>query len=152
MAQKAMPLVGDPEPVEVIHEDDDIIAVNKPPHVISAPKHRYTVRSDTTPLICMDSALQQKATCKQLLFVTTLFCHLCYQTCTCVLAGSRVCSLAITARLTLHNDRQCIPCLISSCDCRVAAWSTGSSPTWVGATPLMPGSHIDIVGHHLLKL
>lgn len=43
MAQRAMPLVGDPEPVEVIYEDDDIIAVNKPPHVISAPKHRYKV-------------------------------------------------------------------------------------------------------------
>lgn len=43
MAQKAMPLVGDPEPVEVIYEDADVIAVNKPPSVISAPKHRYTV-------------------------------------------------------------------------------------------------------------
>lgn len=45
MAQKAMPLVGDPEPVEVIYEDDDIIAVNKPPNVISAPKHRYKVQA-----------------------------------------------------------------------------------------------------------
>lgn len=43
MAQKAMPLVGDPESVEVIFEDADVIAVNKPPYVISAPKHRYTV-------------------------------------------------------------------------------------------------------------
>ena len=45
MAQKAMPLVGDPEPVDVIYEDDDIIAVNKPPNVISAPKHRYKVQA-----------------------------------------------------------------------------------------------------------
>ena len=43
MAQKAMPLVGDPESVEVIYEDADLIAVNKPPYVISVPKHRYMV-------------------------------------------------------------------------------------------------------------
>ena len=43
MAQKAMPLPPDPEPVEVIYEDDDVVAVNKPPGVISAPKHRYKV-------------------------------------------------------------------------------------------------------------
>ena len=45
MAQKAMPLPADPEPVEVIYEDDAIVAVNKPPGVISAPKHRYKVGS-----------------------------------------------------------------------------------------------------------
>lgn len=45
MAQRAIPLVADHDPVEVIYEDDDIIAVNKPTGVISAPKHRFTVRS-----------------------------------------------------------------------------------------------------------
>ena len=43
MAQRAIPLVADLDPVEVIYEDEDIIAVNKPAGVISAPKHRYTV-------------------------------------------------------------------------------------------------------------
>jgi len=43
MAQRAIPLVADLDPVEVIYEDEDIIAVNKPTGVISAPKHRFTV-------------------------------------------------------------------------------------------------------------
>ena len=43
MAQRAIPLVADLDPVEVVYEDEDIIAVNKPAGVISAPKHRYTV-------------------------------------------------------------------------------------------------------------
>ncbi len=43
MAQRAIPLVADLDPVEVIYEDEDIIAVNKPAGVISAPKHRFTV-------------------------------------------------------------------------------------------------------------
>ena len=43
MAQRAIPLVADSDPVEAIYEDDDVIAVNKPAGVISAPKHRFTV-------------------------------------------------------------------------------------------------------------
>ena len=43
MAQKGIPLVADLDPVEVIYEDDDIIAVNKPAGIISAPKHRFKV-------------------------------------------------------------------------------------------------------------
>ena len=43
MAQRAIPLVADLDPVEVIYEDEDIIAVNKPAGVISAPKHRFAV-------------------------------------------------------------------------------------------------------------
>ena len=43
MAQKGIPLVADLDHVEVIYEDDDIIAVNKPAGVISAPKHRFAV-------------------------------------------------------------------------------------------------------------
>ena len=48
MAQRAIPLVADNEHVEVIYEDADMIAVNKPAGVISAPKHRFTVR----PVCC----------------------------------------------------------------------------------------------------
>ena len=43
MATRAIPLVADTEPVEVLYEDDDIIAVNKPAGVTSGPKHRYKV-------------------------------------------------------------------------------------------------------------
>lgn len=53
MAQRAIPLVADNDPVEVIYEDDDIIAVNKPAGVISAPKHRFTVSSSSTCLLCL---------------------------------------------------------------------------------------------------
>ena len=48
MAQRAIPLVADKDPVEVIYEDADIIAVNKPAGVISAPKHRFTVSKSST--------------------------------------------------------------------------------------------------------
>ncbi|KAA6428675.1 MAG: hypothetical protein FRX49_01550 [Trebouxia sp. A1-2] len=51
MAQRAIPLVADLDPVEVIYEDEDIIAVNKPAGVISAPKHRYTGGSMVNRLI-----------------------------------------------------------------------------------------------------
>ena len=53
MAQRAIPLVADNDPVEVIYEDDDIIAVNKPAGVISAPKHRFTVSSSSSCLLCL---------------------------------------------------------------------------------------------------
>jgi 23S rRNA-/tRNA-specific pseudouridylate synthase len=41
-AKKSIPLVGDPIPVDVLYEDEDFIAVDKPTGVISAPKHRFT--------------------------------------------------------------------------------------------------------------
>lgn len=42
-AMRAVPLAADIEhPVEVLWEDNDLIAVAKPAGVISAPKHRYT--------------------------------------------------------------------------------------------------------------
>lgn len=40
-AMRAVPLAADPHPVEVLYEDADLLAVNKPPGVITAPKHRY---------------------------------------------------------------------------------------------------------------
>lgn len=40
-AMRSIPMPSDPEPVDVIYEDDDLIAVNKPSGIISAPKHRY---------------------------------------------------------------------------------------------------------------
>ncbi len=49
MAQRAIPLVADLDPVEVIYEDEDMIAVNKPAGVISAPKHRFTVSEALVP-------------------------------------------------------------------------------------------------------
>lgn len=64
MAQRAIPLVADQDPVEVIYEDDDIIAVNKPAGVISAPKHRFTVSLVLRRLIwsphCIDQATVNK--------------------------------------------------------------------------------------------
>lgn len=41
-AMRAVPLAADQDPIDVLYEDDDLLAVNKPPGVISAPKHRYT--------------------------------------------------------------------------------------------------------------
>ena len=40
-AMRAVPLPADHDPIEVVYEDDDFIAVNKPYGVITAPKHRY---------------------------------------------------------------------------------------------------------------
>ncbi|PRW45465.1 pseudouridine synthase [Chlorella sorokiniana] len=42
VAMKSTPLAADYHPVEVLWEDEDLIAVNKPAGVITAPKHRYT--------------------------------------------------------------------------------------------------------------
>jgi hypothetical protein len=39
-AMKAVPLAADYEPVEFCYEDGDLLAVNKPAGVITAPKHR----------------------------------------------------------------------------------------------------------------
>lgn len=41
-AMKAVPLAADFEPIEIIYEDEWIFALNKPPNLITAPKHRYT--------------------------------------------------------------------------------------------------------------
>lgn len=41
-AMKAIPLAADYDHIDVIYNDDHIIGLNKPPHVITAPKHRYT--------------------------------------------------------------------------------------------------------------
>ena len=64
MAQRAIPLVADQDPVDVIYEDDDIIAVNKPAGVLSAPKHRFTVRTILRWLMwgphCIDQATVKK--------------------------------------------------------------------------------------------
>lgn len=40
-AMRAVPMPADPDPVDVIFEDDDVVAVNKPAGIITAPKHRY---------------------------------------------------------------------------------------------------------------
>ncbi|KAI8101555.1 hypothetical protein M9435_001659 [Picochlorum sp. BPE23] len=41
-AMKAIPLAADYDPIDVIYDDEHIIGLNKPPFVITAPKHRYT--------------------------------------------------------------------------------------------------------------
>lgn len=41
MASKEIPLARDSDPVEVLMEDEWIVAVQKPPHIITAPKHRF---------------------------------------------------------------------------------------------------------------
>ena len=40
-ARKDIPLVADSDPIEVIYEDEYVIAVNKPPHLRFAPRHRW---------------------------------------------------------------------------------------------------------------
>jgi 23S rRNA-/tRNA-specific pseudouridylate synthase len=44
LAMKAIPLRHDAEPLEVLFEDDHLLALNKPPGVLTAPKHRYMVK------------------------------------------------------------------------------------------------------------
>jgi len=41
-AMKAVPLAADFDPIEILYEDEYIVALNKPPHLITAPKHRFT--------------------------------------------------------------------------------------------------------------
>jgi hypothetical protein len=43
-AMRSVPLVADDIPIDVLYEDNDFVAVNKPPGVLTAPKHRYIVR------------------------------------------------------------------------------------------------------------
>jgi hypothetical protein len=38
---RAVPLAADVGPLEVLYEDNDLLAVNKPPGIITAPRHRY---------------------------------------------------------------------------------------------------------------
>ncbi len=44
LAMKAIPLRHDAEPLEVLFEDEHLLALNKPPGALTAPKHRYLVR------------------------------------------------------------------------------------------------------------
>jgi 23S rRNA-/tRNA-specific pseudouridylate synthase len=39
-AMRAFPMPADPEPPEVVYEDEDIVATNKPPGLNTAPAHR----------------------------------------------------------------------------------------------------------------
>ncbi len=43
LAMKAIPLRHDTQPLDILFEDDHLIAVNKPPGLLTAPKHRYIV-------------------------------------------------------------------------------------------------------------
>ena len=43
VAMKSVPLVADSQPVEVIYEDEALLAVNKPPGLCTAPRHRFEV-------------------------------------------------------------------------------------------------------------
>ncbi len=45
LAMKAIPLRHDDVPLNVLFEDEHLLAVNKPPGVLTAPKHRYAVRA-----------------------------------------------------------------------------------------------------------
>ena len=45
MAMKAIPLQYDNDDVIVLYEDDHLIVVNKPPNLLTAPKHRWMVRT-----------------------------------------------------------------------------------------------------------
>ena len=59
-AMRAVPLAADNVPVEVIYEDDDLLAVNKVAGVITAPKHRYVGGSIVNRIIggCLLSNLE----------------------------------------------------------------------------------------------
>lgn len=40
---RAVPLVADDVPVDVVYEDQHLVAVNKPAGVCTAPRHRFEV-------------------------------------------------------------------------------------------------------------
>ncbi|KAK9830793.1 hypothetical protein WJX74_007500 [Apatococcus lobatus] len=40
-AMKSIPLVADEEPIDILYEDEWLLAANKPPGIITAPKHRF---------------------------------------------------------------------------------------------------------------
>lgn len=44
-ALKNIPLAFDFEKIEILYEDEDIIAVSKPPYIATMPKHRYEAGS-----------------------------------------------------------------------------------------------------------
>ena len=50
-ASRAVPLVADPTPLDVIHEDDDVLVVNKPPGLRFHPVHRFEGNSLLSRLI-----------------------------------------------------------------------------------------------------
>ncbi len=43
LGKKDIPLVADAEPVDILYEDQWLVAVNAPPGVPSGPKHRFMV-------------------------------------------------------------------------------------------------------------
>ena len=45
MFVKAVPMPADPEPVEVLFEDDAVLVLNKPPRLRSTPRHRHEGQS-----------------------------------------------------------------------------------------------------------
>jgi hypothetical protein len=49
LAMKAIPLRHDTEGLEILFEDDHLLALNKPPGVLTAPKHRYMVGLPRNP-------------------------------------------------------------------------------------------------------
>ncbi len=67
LAMKAIPLRHDAEPLEILFEDDHLLALNKPPGVLTAPKHRYMVRPCLLELFLPTATT---ASCKGLLSCT----------------------------------------------------------------------------------
>ena len=55
LAMKAIPLRHDDVPLDVLFEDEHLLAVNKPPGVLTAPKHRYAVRAAVATSLHQDS-------------------------------------------------------------------------------------------------
>ena len=59
LGKKDIPLVADAEPVDILYEDEWLVAVNAPPGVPSGPKHRFMVRprypayrASSVPAVC----------------------------------------------------------------------------------------------------
>lgn len=80
MAQRAISLVADSDPVEAIYEDEDVIAVNKPAGVISAPKHRFTVSSACYALLFTQISVLLHALDQSGIYFMQ-FCTVCRLTC-----------------------------------------------------------------------
>ena len=55
LRSKAIPLVADKEPLDVIFEDDSFLVVNKPAYIKMHPSHRYAgmSRCSTKPMSVM---------------------------------------------------------------------------------------------------
>lgn len=43
LAMKDIPLVHEEIPLEILYEDEHLLALNKPPGVLTTPNHRYAV-------------------------------------------------------------------------------------------------------------